>query len=188
MTLMIICTAVLVILYIWYASIISKKNKAIEALSGIDVQLKQRTDLLPNILTIAKKYMDHEKSLLVEITDLRTRADEPYNKSESSEVASHLSLLETLSSKMGQFKIAVENYPVLKADETMRQAMLSYNEAEAQISAARRFYNSAVASLNNSIQIFPGNLIASAIRVTSFPPYKAEEADKAPIDASKYLN
>lgn len=179
---------VLVVLYFWYVGIISKKNKASEALSSIDVQLKQRTDLLPNVLTIAKKYMEHEKSLLTELTDLRTRADAPYDKTNASDVASHLALAESLSSKMGQLKIAVENYPTLKADETMMQAMRSYNEVEAQIAAARRFYNSAVTALNNSIQIFPGNLIAKGVGVKSLPFYVTAEADKAPVDAAKLLN
>lgn len=188
MTFLIVTASVLLVLYLWYAGIISKKNKAAEALSGIDVQLKQRTDLLPNVLTIAKKYMEHEKSLLVELTELRTRADAPYNKAKPDEVASHLALAETLSSKMGQFKVAIENYPTLKADETMIQAMRSYNEVEAQIAAARRFYNSAVTLLNNSIQIFPGNLIAAAIGVQALPFYQVAESDKAPVDATKYLN
>ncbi len=177
----------LVIMYSWYAGIIGKKNGANEALSGIDVQLKQRSDVIPNILTIAKKFMEHEKTLLTEITELRTRADQPYNKNDQAAVQTHLQTADALSSKMGQLRIAVENYPTLKSDATMVQAMRTYNEIEAQIAAARRFYNSSVTALNNSIQIFPGNIIASMVNVSEMPFYKADEAAHAPVDAAKFL-
>ena len=70
----------LIIGYFWYVSIISKRNSALEALSSIDVQLQKRGELIPNILKIAKKFMDHEKQLLKEITELRTQASQSYDK------------------------------------------------------------------------------------------------------------
>eukprot|EP01036_Dinobryon_divergens_P052879 gene52879-70699_t len=175
------------VLYGWYASIISKRNGALEALSSVDVQLKQRLDLIPNILKIARSFMDHERSLLEEITQLRTRAAAPYNKADPNAITEHLAAADQLSSRMGQLMVNVENYPTLKSDATMVTAMQTYNEVEAQIAAARRFYNSAVTALNNSIQIFPGNILAGMAGVTGMPFYKAEEAVHAPIDASTYL-
>ena len=83
--------------------------------------------------------------------------------------------------------VQVENYPDLKSDQTMLNAMNSYNEVEAQIAAARRFYNSAVKNLNNSVQIFPGNIIANMASIETMPFYEADEAAKAPIDASNFL-
>lgn len=178
---------ILAILYFWYAGIISKKNKALEALSTIDVQLKQRLDLIPNILKLATRFMEHELSLFNEITALRTKAEKTYNKNDQQAVREHLAAAEQLSGKMGQLMVTVENYPTLKSDQTMVQAMQTYNEVEAQIAAARRFYNSGVTSLNNAVQIFPGNIIAKLAGVGEMPFFEAEEAVKIPVDANQFL-
>ncbi|BCE00004.1 LemA family protein [Marinicellulosiphila megalodicopiae] len=181
-SLVILC---LIIIYGWYVSIISKQNKAKEALSGIDVQLKQRANIIPNILTIAKKFMEHEKSLLAEITQLRTDALRDYDSADKNALKEHFSVEDQLSGKMGQLMINMEAYPELKSDQTMLQAQRTYNEIEAKIAAARRFYNSSVTALNNSVQIFPGNLIASMIGATVMPFYEADEQSTAPINASE---
>lgn len=174
--------------YVWYASLIGKRNRALESLSTIDVQLKQRFDLIPNILKIAKKFLDHEKGLLTEITALREHAAAPYDKTNADAVKDHLATAQTLAGKMGNLMLSVENYPDLKSDATMIQAMQTYNEVEAQITAARRFYNSSVTELNNAVQIFPGNIIAGLAGVKAMPFFEVEEAAKAPIDAGSILN
>jgi len=177
-----------VIAYFWYVSIVGKRNKALEALSGIDVQLKQRADLIPNILTIAKKFMQHERQLLEKITALRTKVIEDYDKSDRSAVAEHLEASGELAGKMGQLMVNVENYPDLKSDQTMLQAQASYNEVEAKISAARRFYNSSVTELNNAVQIFPGNIIAGWANIAEMPFYEAEDAARQPVNAGDFLD
>lgn len=182
-----ILVAVAVLGYIWYASLIGKRNKALEALSGIDVQLKLRSNLIPNILKIAKKFMEHEKSLLEEITALRGQADQDYDKKDGAAVKEHIAAVEQLGGKMSQLMVQVEAYPDLKSDTSMLQAQQTYSEVEAKIAAARRFYNSAVTALNNSIQIFPGNLIAGLANVSEMPFYEADEASKAPVDAGDFL-
>jgi LemA protein len=88
---------------------------------------------------------------------------------------------------MNNFMVRAENYPELKSSQNMLQAQQSYNEVEAQIAASRRFYNSAVASLRNSIQIFPGNIIAAIAQVKTMPLYEATEAAKQPVDAKNFL-
>lgn len=186
-TFLIILGVVVALGYIWYASLIGKRNRALEALSGVDVQLRQRFDLVPNILKIAQKFMEHEKSLLTEITALRENAAMPYDKTDAEAVKKHLQTANTLSGKMGSLMVNVENYPTLKSDQTMIQAMQTYNEVEAQITAARRFYNSSVTELNNAVQIFPGNIIAGMAGVREMPFFETDEAAKAPIDASQYL-
>ena len=182
-----IIIALVIIFYFWYVSIISKRNTSLEALSGIDVQLKKRSNLIPNILKIAQKFLQHEKSLLTEITELREQTDKGYDKTDKNSVKEHLQVSELLAGKMGQLMVRVEAYPDLKSDQTMLQAMQTYNEVEAQIAAARRFYNSAVTALNNSVQIFPGNIIANVARVTEMPFYETDKAARAPVDASDYL-
>jgi len=187
LTVIAVIAAPLVFGYIWYASLIGKRNKAREALSTIDVQLKQRFELIPNILKIAQKFMDHEKSLLTDITALRAAAERPYDKNDATAVKEHFANAEKLAGKMGSFMVNVENYPTLKSDQTMIQAQQTYNEVEAQITAARRFYNASVTDLNNAVQIFPGNIIAKLAGVSELPFYEAEEAARASIDANQYL-
>lgn len=177
----------LTIIYIWYAKLVGKKNKVQESLSSIDVQLKKRSNLIPNILAIAKKFMSHEDKLLTEITELRAQATSGYSKTDQAAVKDHLQTSELLSGKMSQLMVAVENYPDLKSDQTMLQAMQTYNEVEGHIAAARRFYNASVTLLNNSVQIFPGNLIAKLANISEMPFYEADEASKKPINAQDFL-
>ncbi len=182
------CLALSVILaYLWYVSLIKKRNTCKEALSGIDVQLTKRASLIPNILKIAQRYMEHEKSLLTEITALRSQLKQSYNQGDAQQISAHLQQAELLDSKMGQLMLSIENYPDLKADATLQQAMLSYNEVEAHISAARRFYNAAVTELNNAVEVFPGSIIASIAKVRVQPFFEASTKAKAEIDASDYL-
>lgn len=178
---------VLVSLYFWYAGIIRKRNGVLEALADIDVQLKKRADLIPNILKIAQKYMQYEKSVMTDITGLRTRALKDYDPHDKEAVKEHLAATDALFGKMGGLLVSVENYPTLKADATMVQAQQSYNETESQIAAARRFYNSAAKLLNNAVQIFPGNVIAKSAGVSTMPFYETDAASKAPVAADDIL-
>jgi LemA protein len=180
--------AILFTVYIWYAGIISKKNRAKEALSGIDVQLKKRNNIIPNILKIAAKFMKHEKELIEQVTKLRSNASQKYDANDVESVKSHLKDVGALDAGLGKLMISVEDYPDLKSDETMLQAQRTYNEVEEHIAASRRFYNSAVTALNNSIEIFPGNIIASLAKAKIMPFYKTDELSKSPIDADKYLS
>jgi len=174
-------------LYLWYAKIIRNKNQVYEALAGIDVQLENRSKLIPNILNISKKFMEHERDLISSVTELRTRSTADYDSDDAQAVKEHMDLASALTSEMGKLMISVEAYPELKSDQTMQQAQLSYNEAETKIAAARRFYNSAVGQLNNSIEIFPGNIIAKYVNVSPMPFFEADEGSKAPVDASTIL-
>jgi LemA protein len=187
-----ILLAVVAVLLFWayglYVNLIKKKNKAKEAFSGIDVQLKKRTDLIPNILAIAKKYMSHEAGLLEEITKLRSQASTPVDPTDANAIQQKLAIENQLGSKMGSFMVTVENYPELKADQTMVQAQRTYNEVEEQISASRRFYNSAVNDLNNLVEIFPSSLIANMINIKAFPFFEATEQERVAPDASQILN
>ena len=170
-------------LYSLYTGVIRNKNSVREALSGIDVQLKKRHDLVPNILTIAKRFMTHEKEIFTRVTELRTQAMNAPSGSKAKFAAEGL-----LDNLMSQLLVSVENYPELKSDATMTQAMQTYNEVEEHIAAARRFYNSALTQLRNSVMIFPGSLFAGlAIEEMQYSYFEATEADRAAVDASKYL-
>jgi LemA protein len=161
--------------YGWYVSLIKRRNQALEALSSIDVQLRKRFDLIPNVLKLAQKYMEHERGLLTEITELRNKVQQPYNRDKVEEVTQHLDASRALESGMGRIFALAENYPDLKADSTIVRAQETYEEVEGHISAARRFYNAAVGDLNNAVQIFPGNIIAGWANVQAMPFYELED-------------
>lgn len=183
MIIIVVVAAALFGLYFVYRSVIMAKNSVLEALSGIDVQLKKRHDLVPNILTIAKKFMEHENELFEKVTELRTQAMKAPSGSKAKFAAEGM-----LDNVMGKLMVSVENYPELKSNDTMVQAMRTYNEVEEHISAARRFYNSALTQVRNTVQIFPGSLFAGlASDVIGFSYFEAAEADRAAVDASSYL-
>ena len=188
-TTLIILIVVLVVIVGWiygiYASLIKRRNKAMEAFSSIDVQLKKRYDLIPNILTIAQKFMEHERGLMEEVTKLRTQVMGLPDNFEN--IDRKIALDGEIANKMGQIMVAVENYPQLKSDQTMVTAMQTYNEVEEHISAARRFYNSAANELKNAVEIFPSSLIARMINVKAVDFFKAAEIERKPINAADFL-
>lgn len=183
-TFLIIAGVVLVLAYIWYASLITRRNTVRESFSGIDVQLRKRHDLIPNILTIAQKFMEHERTLLDEVTRLRTQAVAFDGRRAMGE---KFAVEAQLQKALGQLMVQVENYPQLKSDASMLQAQQTYNEVEEHIAASRRFYNSAVTALLNAKQIFPGSVIAGMAGIEDFPFYEAEEAARAPVNARDFL-
>ena len=176
---------VLFSLYSVYANLIKSRNKAEEAFSSVDVQLQKRYDLIPNILTIAQKFLEHERGLMSEITKLRAQAVQLRNGLNN--INKKIEIDKNFTDKMGQFMIAVENYPQLKSDQAMVTAMQSYNEVEEHISAARRFYNSAANELKNAVEIFPSSIIASMLNIKAYEFFKADERAKKSINASDYL-
>jgi len=181
----IILIAVVSIAYILYASLIRKKNKVKEASSGIDVQLKKRCDSIPNLLQAAAEFMSHEKELMNEITNLRTEA---MKGSFSDNPRQAMQIENELSEKLHAFNISVENYPDLKSNQTLLQAMNALAEAEESIAAARRFYNAAVNDLNNAVEIFPSSLIAKILNIKQAIFFEASNTDKKAINVKDYLS
>ncbi len=175
----------LLVFYFLYVSLIKKKNKVKESISGIDVQLKKRYDLIPNLLNMAQKFMEHEKELMTDIVRLRTEA---MKKSFNGNPKEIMELNNMIDEKLKDFWLSVENYPDLKSNETMVQAMQSFNEVEEHIAAARRFYNASVNDLKNAVEIFPSNIIASIIGVkANMPFFEAETEAKNRIDATEFF-
>ena len=158
-----------------YVSLIKKRNKTQEAFSAIDVQLKKRYDLIPNILTIAQKYMDHERGLMEEVTKLRTQVMGIPSNFEN--IDRKIALDAQIAQKMGQIMVAVENYPQVKADQTMITAMQTY----------RRFYNSAANELKNAVEIFPSSFFARMLNIKAVDFFKAEEKERQAVNAADFL-
>ena len=182
----IIAIAAVVLFYILYARLIATRNKVHESMSDVDVQLKKRYDLIPNMLNMAAKFMQHERNLMTELADLRTRAMQNTFVGSPKE---KMELENLLNQKLQDFKISLENYPDLKSNQTMITAMQSMNEVEEHIAAARRFYNANVNELKNMVEIFPSSLVARILNISyeNFPFFQATEAEKAPINSKDYF-
>ena len=183
-----ILLAVAIGIYSWYVTIIGRRNKAKEALGSIDAHLQMRSDLIPNILRAAQRYLSHEEKLLTDITALRSAVMKDYDRGNPDEVKAHLGAAEALTSMLGQLRVQIENYPDLKGERPIQDAMRTMNEVEAQLTASRRFYNAAVTQLNNSVEIFPGNQIARMAGVSSMPYFEAAEGARGLVNADDYLN
>lgn len=151
-----------------YNNVVRKNNEVEKAFGSIDALLKKRYDLIPNLVEVVKQYTSYEERVLTQVTGLRAQMVDKQTTNDKVELHNNLS---------GQLKglfVSVENYPDLKANKSFLELQAAWNEAEEQISAARRYYNSAVTEYNNSIQTFPTNLFIDAAK---FPPKKVLETE-----------
>ncbi len=139
-----------------YNNLVGARNQVENAFGSIDVMLKKRYDLIPNLVETVKAYMKHEKDTLTSITELRTKAVSGNLSTEE-----RIDVENKLSGMMRSVMVAVESYPELKADSQFTMLQRSWNEAEEQISAARRAYNAAVTSYNKAVEKFPSSIFAS---------------------------
>ena len=175
-------------LYFWYASIVRRRTRVFEALAGIDVQLQQRHDLIPNVLTIARRFMEHERGLLAEITELRSRAHQHVGERDLAKVGEKFDAEARLGAQMGRLMMLAENYPQLRSDGPMIEAQRTYTEIETNIAAARRFYNASVSALTNAVTTFPGSVLKGLAGVSEIPPFfQTTEAARKTVDAAQYL-
>ena len=138
-----------------YNKLVMRRNQVSSVEASVDVQLKRRYDLLPNLVATAKEYMSHERSLLERIVTLRESAKSAHSTSEKFQLNNEISGL------LRNLQVRLENYPDLKANQNLLQIQTTLSDVEEQISAARRTYNSAVEEYNNSVEMFPSNLIAN---------------------------
>lgn len=145
---------IVIFLITTYNRLIKNRNNVQASFSTVDVMLKKRHDLIPNLVASVKSIMNHEKSLLEKVTSLRSEAVQANNFKEKEKVEN------ALSSLLGQLQVTMENYPEVKADKNVLQLQAALNDVEEQISASRRIYNNAVKRYNNSIQTAPSNIIA----------------------------
>lgn len=173
MALLYILIAVVVVLLLWlvaaYNKFIRLKQRIEEAWADIDVQLKRRYDLIPNLMNTVKGYMTHEQETFAKITEARTRAMAAEGVHDQQEAENMLS--NTLKSL---FAVA-ENYPDLKANANFLELQRELSDTENKIQAARRFYNTNVRDFNTSVQTFPSNIIANMFRFQEREYFEIEE-------------
>lgn len=153
-----------------YNKLITLKNRAKEAWADIDVQLKRRYDLIPNLIETVKGYASHERELFEKVTQARTQAMGAQTIKEKGEAENMLS--QTLKSL---FAVA-ENYPQLRATENFQKLQDELTDTEDKIQAARRFYNGNVRDLNITVESFPANVIASTFGFKQAEFFEIEEA------------
>jgi len=168
-------TAVLLVIVIsLYNRLVRARNGVENAFASIDVQLKQRCDLIPKLVDSMRAYMTHERGTLDELTALRERAS-----AAGASPAERVALDGQMSGLMRGLMVRAEAYPDLKASETVTLLQRSLNEVEAQIAAARRTYNAAVTAFNTAIEVFPANLLAGMFGFSRRPLFEATADDRA---------
>jgi LemA protein len=165
---------VIVLIALWlvvvYNGLIKLRNQTDEAWSDIDVQLKRRYDLIPNLIETVKGYAGHEKEVFQKVTEARTQAMQAQGAKKHAEAENMLSgALKTL------FAVA-EAYPELKANENFAKLQDELSDTENKVQASRRFYNGNVRDFNTKLQVFPTNLIGNTL---GFKPYEFFEIENA---------
>jgi len=159
-----------------YNGLIKLKNRVDEAWSDIDVQLKRRHDLIPNLINTVKGYAAHEKEVFEKVTEARTAAmgaQTPVEKENAENM---------LSGTLKSLFAVAENYPDLKANQNFLELQRELTDTEDKIQAARRFYNGNVRDFNTKIQVFPTNVFAGMLNFTNREFFAAEEGDKEVVD------
>ncbi|NIP25214.1 MAG: LemA family protein [Phycisphaerae bacterium] len=174
---LIIVAAILVLLIIFvigiYNTLIRLRNQVDNAWSQIDVQLKRRHDLIPNLVETAKGYMKHERGTFEAITKARSQAMGAKTVSEASKAEG------ALGEALSKFMLVVENYPELKANQNFLSVQEELTGTENKISFARQSYNDQVLFFNNKIQMFPSNIIANMFSFTKRDFFEIEvEAER----------
>jgi LemA protein len=178
-TILIVVAVITLLLIGLYNRLVKLRNNRENAFADIDVQLKQRLDLIPQLVEAVKGYMKHESTVLTEITKARTNALQARTINEK------ISAENQVSTALQGLNVAVEAYPDLKASQNFIQLQEEIADIENKLAAARRFFNSATRELNNAVQTFPSNLIAGMFGFQSEPMFdlgtsreKAEETPK----------
>jgi LemA protein len=160
-------------------SMIGSRNRVDEAWSGIDVQLKRRHDLVPNLVETVKGYAQHERETFEKVTQARAAAMAAQGPAEASQAESQL------SAALGGLRVVAEQYPELRATENFQQLSRNLSELEDEIQASRRIYNSNVQAYNTKIQIFPNSVVAGTGGFTPREFFEiTDAAEREPVAVS----
>ena len=176
-----IILAAIAVVVVWliatFNGLIRGKNQVDEAYSDIDVQLKRRYDLIPNLVATVKGYMTHEAGTLEKVTAARTAAMAVHDNKGAS-LAEREQAENMLSGTLKTLFAVTENYPDLKASNNFMQLQDELSDTENKIQAARRFYNGNVRDFNTKIQVFPTNLIAGMLKFVKYEFFQAADGEK----------
>ncbi len=171
---------VLIALYVFstYNGLIKTRNLVEEAFSTMDVYLKKRWDLIPNLVEVVKGYAAHEKETLEQVTSLRT------NSYDDMSMEQKISVNEQVSQGISKLLAVAENYPDLKASQNFSDLSKELSNVENDIANSRKYYNGTVRNLNNKVQMFPSNIIANIFNFKAAKMFEivAEERNNVKVD------
>ncbi len=175
-----IVIGIVVLTFLWllviYNSLVTLRNRVKEAWSQIDVQLKRRSSLIPNLIEAVKGYVKHEKGVLTEVTKARTALMGAKNPHEAAKADNMLTgALKSL------FAVA-EDYPDLKASENFKQLQDELSDTETKVAASRQFYNTNVLDLNNNLETVPSSWVGNMFGFTKEDFFKATEEEKEEVE------
>jgi len=173
----ILAVVVVFVLYIIavFNGLVQLRNRVSEAWSDIDVQLKRRYDLIPNLIETVKGYASHESTVFEKVTEARTQAMQAGSLEEKATAEN------VLSGTLKSLFAVSEAYPDLKANTNFLELQRELSDTENKIQASRRFYNGNVLDLNNKIDMFPSNVIAGMFSFTKREFFEVAEAEKEPV-------
>jgi LemA protein len=174
-----IVLVILVVVLLWVVSVYNKlvrgRNRVREAWSGIDVQLRRRASLVPNLVEAVKGYAAHERTVFDEVTRARTAMQQ------ASGAAAAAGASTALSQALGHLFAVAEAYPQLKASESFTSLQRDLGDVEDKVAFARQFYNRNVLDFNTRVESFPGNLIASSLGFLPAEYFETGDADRAEV-------
>jgi LemA protein len=177
---LIVVIAVVVLLGLWgvgvYNNLVRLRNNRENAFANIDVQLKQRHDLVQQLVATVKGYADHEKEVLTRVTEARSAAMNATTINEKIQAENNL------TSALAGLRVSLEAYPDLKANQNFLQLQTEIADIENKLAAVRRFFNSATRELNNAVQTFPSNIFAGMFGFHKEPMFEVSKEERADLD------
>ena len=186
MTTGIIILVVIVLLIIWaislYNNLVKLRNNRENAFANIDVQLKQRHDLIPQLVSTVKGYATHEREVLQKVTEARSAA------MGATTINDKINAENALSSALAGLKVSLEAYPELKANQNFLQLQSEIADVENKLAAVRRFFNSTTRELNNAVQTFPSNIFAKMFGFSKEPMFEVPKEERTAYDKAPEIN
>ena len=180
MDIAVIILVIVVLIALWavgiYNNLVKLRNNRENAFANIDVQLKQRHDLIPQLVATVKGYADHEKEVLTRVTEARSAA------MNATSINDKIQAENALTSALAGLKVSLEAYPDLKANQNFLQLQNEISYIENKLAAVRRFFNSATKELNNAVQTFPSNLLAGIFGFKKEPMFEVPQSERADIE------
>ncbi len=173
---------ILLIPVLMYNTLVGKRNQVHNIFGTMDAMLKKRWDLIPNLVSTVKGYADHERGLFEAVTEARAKA-----QSGQLDNNQKVGLENSFMQLLGVVRATVENYPQLKASDNFMHLQRTLNELEEQISAARRAYNASVTDYNNSVQMFPTNIIAGMFNFKEMTLFQIDPNERENPEVGKLL-
>lgn len=159
-----------------YNGLVTKRNQVENSFAGIDVQLKKRYDLIPNLVESVKGYMKHESEVLTRLAQLRSTPFAQLTDEQKVEMD------KSMSQVVSGLRVSVEQYPDLKASDNVMHLQRTLTETEEQLSAARRSFNAAVMEYNNSLQTFPSNILANMFGFQKKTFFEAQDSERKNVE------